>query len=402
VNEVAESYVKLNLAVGRHDPHYVDAYYGPPDWKAEVDSQAWDLSEIRERALVTKDDLSRYSPSEEMEALRGRFLGKQLDALIAWVGKLSGERLSFDEESAAIYDVVDEGKPDSYYQSAIDRLNAVLPGSGDLMDRFAEIRDRFIVPQERLEEVFAAAIDAAREKTKRFIALPDSETFEVELVKGEVWGAYNWYKGNAHSLIQLNTDFPSIIDQAIPLACHEGYPGHHVYNALLEEKLYRQRGWMEFTVYALFSPQSLIAEGTAEYGIELMYPPEERRQFEREVLLPLAGLDPAGFEEFSEARKLVKDLGRSGIDAGRRYLDGHATREETIEWLCRYGLTKPDRSEQRVRFIEANRSYVVTYVVGEQMVRNYVERLGSTEAERWRVFESLLDSPRTPSGLLEN
>ena len=30
---LAESYVKLVLAVGRHDALYVDAFYGPPEWK---------------------------------------------------------------------------------------------------------------------------------------------------------------------------------------------------------------------------------------------------------------------------------------------------------------------------------------------------------------------------------
>ena len=48
---------------------------------------------------------------------------------------------------------------------------------------------------------------------------------------------YNWYKGNLRSVIQVNTDLPLAVDRAIDLACHEGYPGHHVYNALLEQRL---------------------------------------------------------------------------------------------------------------------------------------------------------------------
>jgi hypothetical protein len=50
---------------------------------------------------------------------------------------------------------------------------------------------------------------------------------------------------------------------------------------LLEKNLLRDRGWIEFSVYPLFSPQSLIAEGTANYGIEVAFPPAERLQFER-------------------------------------------------------------------------------------------------------------------------
>ena len=35
----------------------------------------------------------------------------------------------------------------------------------------------------------------------------------------------------------MNVELPIYIDRAVDLACHEGYPGHHVYNALLEQEL---------------------------------------------------------------------------------------------------------------------------------------------------------------------
>ena len=120
--------------------------------------------------------------------------------------------------------------------------------------------------------VFQAAIDACRARTREHLALPADERFTVEYVTGKSWSGYNWYQGGATSLIQVNTDLPIYIDRAIDLAAHEGYPGHHVYNALLEEHLVRGRGWIEFSVYALFSPQSLIAEGTANFGIDVAFP----------------------------------------------------------------------------------------------------------------------------------
>ena len=104
------------------------------------------------------------------------------------------------------------------------------------------------------------------------LALPPGESFTVEYVTGKSWSGYNWYQGDYRSLIQVNTDLPINIDRAIDLACHEGYPGHHVYNVLLEQHLVRERGWIEYSVYPLFSPQSLIAEGTANYGIEVAFP----------------------------------------------------------------------------------------------------------------------------------
>ena len=37
MNDVAERYVRLVLALGQHDPDYVDAFYGPADWKTEAE-----------------------------------------------------------------------------------------------------------------------------------------------------------------------------------------------------------------------------------------------------------------------------------------------------------------------------------------------------------------------------
>jgi hypothetical protein len=34
MNALADRYVRLVLAVGQHDASFVDAYYGPPEWKS--------------------------------------------------------------------------------------------------------------------------------------------------------------------------------------------------------------------------------------------------------------------------------------------------------------------------------------------------------------------------------
>lgn len=396
---IARRYALLVLATGEHDPLYVDAFYGPPEWKAGVAEQKLGLDAIARKALRARAELDGFQARDRIEELRRQYVAKQLDALIARVSMLQGKTMSFDEESSALYDVVAEERPDSFYSEVLGRLDSLLPGEGPMAERYDRFRADFYIPTERVPRLFKAAMDAARERTSRHVALPEDETFETEYVTGEVWSAYNWYKGNSHSLIQVNTDLPMTIDRAVSLACHEGYPGHHVYNALLERHLVRERDWLEFSVYPLYSPQSLIAEGTAEYGIELSYSPEERMEFEKSVLYPLAGLDRARAEEYAAVLACIKEIGYSSNDAARRYLDGKASREETLEWLISYALATPERAEQRLRFIEAHRSYVITYNVGEDMIRSYVEAKGGTRDERWKVFTELLSTPQTPSGL---
>jgi hypothetical protein len=62
-----------------------------------------------------------------------------------------------------------------------------------------------------------------------------------------------------------------------------------------------------------------------------------------------------------------------------------------------------DRAEQRVRFIEQYRSYVINYNLGKDLVRRYVESKSGTvddPKKRWEVFEKLLSSPMLPSQLM--
>ena len=63
--------------------------------------------------------------------------------------------------------------------------------------------------------------------------------------------------------------------------------------------------------------------------------------------------------------------------------------------------TKP-RAEQRVKFIEQYRSYVINYNLGKDLIRAYVEKAmgrDKTAQRRWQVFSGLISSPRLPSGL---
>jgi len=399
MNSLAEQYVRLVLAVGQHDADYVDAYYGPPEWRKEAEGRKLPLTEIASRAAALSRDLavaSQTPAGDEMAQLRRQYLTRQLDALRARVSMLTGTKLRFDEESKALYDATAPTHTEADFADVLAQLQSKLPGNGPLIDRYDAFRSRFVIPRERLDAVFKAAIDGCRSRTLQHITLPPGESFTVEYVTGKSWSGYNWYQGNYRSLIQVNTDLPIYVDRAIDLACHEGYPGHHVYNVLLEKNLLRDRGWIEFSVYPLFSPQSLIAEGTANYGIEVAFPPADRLQFERRVLFPAAGLNPDNAAQYYDVMALVDKLSYAGNEAARRYLDGKIDAKAAADWLEKYGLYSRLRAEQRVRFVDQYRSYVINYNLGKDMVAAYIESRGP---DRWTEFARLISSPRLPSSL---
>ena len=259
---------------------------------------------------------------------------------------LSGEKLTFVEEARGLFGAAPDFKPLASYDPILAKIDALVPGTGALADRVQAYEDRFNIPADRLRPVMDAAIAECRARTLRHFALPANERFDLSFVTGKSWSGYNYYQGDAKSRIEINTDLPMRISRAVDLGCHEGYPGHHVYNALLEQNLTRDRGWIEFSVYPLYSPQSLIAEGSANYGIELAFPGEEQAAFEAAVLYPLAGLDPRETGRFFALQKAKKGLKLAGLTIAADYLDGKIDRETAIRLSQKYELNSRERADQ--------------------------------------------------------
>ena len=106
MNTFGERYVRLVLAMGQHDADYVDAYYGPQEWRPTGEKRP--LGDIDADAKALQMRLAAISPGgvDELVTLRHRYLTQQLSALRTRVAMLSGTRLTFDQESKALYDAV--------------------------------------------------------------------------------------------------------------------------------------------------------------------------------------------------------------------------------------------------------------------------------------------------------
>jgi hypothetical protein len=401
LDDMAREYLFLELSMAQHDPAHVDAYFGPEELRAAAADQALSLDEILAASGSLAARLANVDAGgDKMLAMRIDGLIARLQALDTRIAINQGDYLSFDDESAAIFGSRAPVYDAAHFQVILDKIDALLPGDGPLASRVEAFNSRFVIPLDRMDDVFQAAMGECRRRTLAHIELPEGESFAIEYVTDKPWTGYNWYQGNAHSLIQLNTDLPMDISRAVDLGCHEGYPGHHTFNALLEEKLVRDKGWIEYSLYPLFSPQSLIAEGSGNYGIDLAFPGEERMAFEKEVLFPLAGLDAGNADLYYAVGELVAQLNFAGNEAARAYLNGGMTRDEAAQWLQDYAMSPEDKALQRIRFFDTYRSYVINYNHGKALVADYVERGDPDLEERWARFEKLLSSPMLPRDLL--
>ena len=386
----AERYVRLALQLGEYDPDYVDAYLGPEEWAQSAKEDLKSEAELSVEIAALFADLRAMSPDDPDSINRHRALLKNVQAMDTRMRMVNGETFTFAEEARLIYDVVLPEFDFTEFDRAREVIDKLLPGEGDVSDRIAAFRDSLVIREEARDEVLNMAINECRRRSAQHISLPSSERFTLEYVTDRSWSGYNWYQGDNESLMQFNLDFPIKVSAAIGLGCHEGYPGHHVWNVLVENRLLNEKGWIEFYVFPLFSPGALIGEGSANYGVDLAFPGSEKTDYERNVLFPMAGVDPDKVATLDVLNKLTKKLSFAQMATAQLYLDGAISREEAIEMRRKYGLSSRARAEQSVRFIEQYRSYVLNYSLGQDIVKAYIEKHGDDPASRWKVFEQML------------
>ena len=398
LDAIARDYVALILEIGEREPGYVDAYYGPAEWQAAATANPRTVPQLIQGAAGLTERLNAVPTGGAGAATvqRRAYLLAHVSAAAARLRMLSGEKMGFADEAEALFGIRPDLRPLESFDPVLAEIDALLPGEGSLTDRVTAFRADYVIPRDRLQPVMDAAIAECRARTVRHIALPAHERFTLSFVGDKPWSGYNYYLGDAASRIEINADLPIYTERAIDLGCHEAYPGHHVYNALLEQTFVRERGWMEMSVYPLFSPMSFVAEGSANYGIDLAFPGEEAGAYERDVLFPLAGLDPATADRKAQLAALMRRLARAEYTIADDWLAGRIEREEAIRRLMTYSLANEARATQRLRFIDTYRSYIINYGLGRDVVQAWVERQGP---DRWAAMETLLSSQILPVDL---
>jgi len=406
LDAIADDYLLLQLTIGEKEEGYIDAYYGPEDVRtravAEAAGQTLPMLAARTEALETRaaqfaDDGVSGDSLEERRAL---FLVAQLTAAGTRLRMMQGEKLSFADEAEGLFGVRPELPPLESFDPLLAQIERLVPGEGPLWQRIDAFQKRFDMPADRVRPVMDAAIAECKRRTLEHIALPEGESFTLALVTDKPWSGYNYYQGDYHSKIEVNTDLPVRLDRAIDLGCHEGYPGHHAFNSLLERELVNGRGWQEFSVYPLYSPQSLIAEGSANYGIDLAFPGEEDVAFTRDVLAPIAGLEDLDVERYIALRDAMQDLGPARYTIASQYLAGAIDAARATELLQRYQLVSPERAKQSLDFIDTYRSYIINYGLGRDMVQATIEAGDAGADVRWERMEHLLSEPTLPADLV--
>ena len=405
LDQLARDYLALQLAIGEKDPGYVDAYYGPQDLAdaAKANDAGMTLPMLQARVLALDTALAGYPvDTTSLESERVRYLRAMLSSAKMRLRVLSGEKIGFQDEAEALFGVRPQLVDLRSMEPVIAQIEALVPGDesdAPLGVRANAFLDRFAVPQDRLRPVIDAAMAECKRRTLEHVTMPASESFDLFLVNDKPWGGFNYYQGNYNSRIEINTDRTFRIDRAVDIGCHEGYPGHHVFSTLVERDLTRGRGWIENSLLPLYSPRAIITEGSAKFAAKMAFPGDTQIAFEREVIAPLAGIETEGLEEYYRLAGLMSELRGAYYTIADGYLSGTMSREDAVEASMRYRLLSRKDAEQSLRFVDAYRTYIINYDLGEEMIEAYVERAGDDEAARWARFVETLNTPLLPEDL---
>jgi hypothetical protein len=367
---LAQSYVRVALRLAQHDPELVDDWRGPEEWRpGPRQPVAPLLAEIE----ALQRELARQ-PLDPRSGDRVTYLTAQANALHLAAIRLLGRGAPFNDEARAALGIVPASIDPSVVAATGGALDRELPGNGPLVDRYAAFKQRLAIPPARVEAVMRAALDVCRTATLGQIALPPDERVELALVTESRWDGYARYLGGHRTRVEINRDVALDVTRALRLACHEGYPGHHVQHLWIDDELVGGRQWREFQLAPAFGRHLLIAEGAAEAGVEVLFPERARTLVYRDTLLPAAGQPPSEAARIVRIESLVTALEPVISAIVAAYLDSELTRAAAIERLRDETLTL--NPEAMLAFAERRRTRVLVYPEGRALVHRLIDGRG--------------------------
>jgi hypothetical protein len=391
-DDLVRRYISLAIELGERDPDSLDYSIANDRWFDKYRSDPEKLDSIRSSALTLSTEVRSLPESPEFDAGRKNSLLAQIDAIILRAEQLRGTNRSFDEESHILFGVVAPQDGDAGERRSIRaQLARLLGNDKDPAAAYAHFDAQFVVPGEHVPAVMDMALRQCRALTVEHLTLPPGEHVDVEYVFHKPWSGFSRYLGDSHSLIQINMDYPITVDRILNLACHEGYPGHHVFNTMRDQAVVRALHLAEFSVQPTFSPQSYVSEATASYAPILVLSDAERLHIERDLLFPLAGLKGLDCQHYLEVQRLIAALHTAEPSIAREYLDGRLEFVRAADALEREVLM--EHGETTLLYLNEYRTYMLSYTVGSETVKAMVEAGHPTDAERWQRYLSLMTKP---------
>jgi hypothetical protein len=391
-NEFGKAFLRLALEIDKHVEGYVDAYYGPEEINKEVESGG-----LRTPKQLKDDHLRLMENLPEENPQRRKYLAAQLDAMGFMIRKLSGEEFSYPEEVEGLFRITPELVPEEVFLETHRILDEYIPGKGSLVERTIQRSQELTIPSNQVPKVTELIIDKIRAETEKVLSLIPGEGFETSYVHDKPWGAYHYYQGDFQSKFEINLDRDQNPISFLFTVCHEAYPGHHTEMQYKEFYLYQKKNFLEESCIILFAPRSVVSEGIADTGMEIIYPEFEIYHWVANELMPTLQFPETQAIEYIQHHKARIKLSAAFSNAALLYYQEELSKEEAIDYLQKYLLIDEKKAKQYFRFIDDPfwKTYVFTYSAGYRLIKQ-----ATSGKEKLPLFKRLLTEQLLPEDIV--
>ena len=338
VDSIADRYVRAALQLAQHDPALVEDWRGPdrfrPGPRGPVAEVAREIESLQDAIEMAASDIS-----SSQEYARVHYLMAQLGGLRFAAERQLGRATSIDEQAREEFGVTFPPLDQAAVERARSALNEALPGFGGLKERVLAFRKQTLIPTADRQQVLTEALQSCRAATIAVVPLPRDEAVSFVLGAPVLFDAFARYRGDHRTEIELSAG-PLDTARAHRLACHEGYPGHHVQHVLID-RLFAERQWPELQLTPAFGPHLLYLEGAAEVGADLALTP-------------------------SRIDVLLQELQPVITDVARAYLDAGLSQDRALDRLANEALVSDPAG--MLALIEQRRARALVYVEGRRLI----------------------------------
>lgn len=413
LNAMAQQYLDLTLCKSRYDEIDIQWFTeGPfwrrtnmrfsrdykilPDYEIADKKHGKSLKEIlveSENLIQNLESYKQTSLPEEMA--RAEYILSHVITLNTRVRMMLGEQFEFNDMTDKLYNLVAPEYDYQKFDDILEKLDRTLPGTGSVLEKIADFRQKITIPQAALLTVLKGSTQAFHDMSManmsltgnsmprvRVRELPDNMEF-LSILFGYDYNHLE-YERNFNSL------YPWTADKVVECIGHEMEPGHITYYEK-RTQTYIDTCWPEMAVVSQYSASSAFTEGSARYVISMCFNHDMAKQleFEREYIFKPAGLDESLLEFMPLWHAYVEIAGYGKLEATRNLWNKKWTVREAADFLKKYGFIAAEADESVVHKLAADAGHFVSHDYARDVVKAYFQAKTSSLAEEWKLYEEL-------------
>ncbi len=426
LNNYAQVYVDLILNKTRFDPWDLNWFTEAPFWrrtsmkfsrtyKQIPDYEIGDLKhgksldDMYEDAKQLAADLANYqktAPANEQR--RAVYLAEHASQLVVRLALLKGEKMSYDEATKGLYDLVAPAYDYSAFEDIVKDLGSALPGTGSPAEKIRAFRKSIAIPKETLLPVIKQVAKDFHDMSCRYMDLSGQNLPRIRV--RELPGAMQFLSvlfGYDYDHIDyernFNINYPWSVDNLVECVAHECEPGHFVYFEK-RTQAYIDTCWPEMSVVSQHTASNAFSEGAARVAIDMCLENDRQKMtdYEREVIFDICGLDKAKAELMPLWHRYYDVMGYGKLEATRKLWDGVWTLEEAGAFLEKYCFNDLGSGVDTIKKAPDDIGHFCAHNYIKDVVKDFFNDVCPDFRDQFKLYEGLCSDDFSMKDILDH